>query len=44
MEHLVIEYQFDFEAIAKLLIGLTGDSGKHKINKKRVQERWFFLH
>ena len=23
LEHMVIEYQFDFEAIARLLIGLT---------------------
>ena len=36
LEHMVIEYQFDFEAIARLLIGLTGDNGKHRINKKRV--------
>ena len=37
LEHLVVEYKFDFEDITKLLIGLSGENGKHKITVDKVK-------
>lgn len=42
--HLVIEYEFDFQEIANLLIGLSGQNGIKNITKKRVEQRWLKIH
>lgn len=44
LEHLVVEYYFDFQQITRYLIGLASEGGQKKITKKRVQERWKYLH
>ncbi|EAR86471.2 hypothetical protein TTHERM_00030520 (macronuclear) [Tetrahymena thermophila SB210] len=44
LEHLVVEYQFDFDKIAQRLAGVIGDKQQQKVNFDTCRQRWKQLH